>query len=181
MEIGGKTFTLYYFGKAHTDNDLAIVIKEEKVLILADLLFMGMMPYIIYDHGANVANWIEVLEFFKDNSQLYTKVVPGHGGVVTDEKGIVEAQRYLRYVWKSALKAHKEGKTLEQAKKEITLDIFKHLNGFERMLPRSRSLDAIGRQRMRLINPKLSSRYVRGRVSAPLHIRTFEQTTKTAQ
>ena len=134
MEIGGKTFTFYYFGEAHTDNDLAVVIKEEKLLILEDLLFCGTMPYILHDHGSNVANWIEVLEFFKDNSQLYSRVIPGHGAVVTDEQGIVEAQRYLRYLWKSVVKAQREGKTLDQAKKEITLDIFKHLTNFERML-----------------------------------------------
>lgn len=134
MEIGGKTFVLYYLGNAHTDNDLAVLIKEEKLLILEDLLFYNRLPYILHDHGCDVENWITTLQFFIDHKEMYSKVIPGHGAAVTDREGIIDAQRYLKYLWGSVKKAKEEGKTLEQAKKEITLDIFENLGSYKEML-----------------------------------------------
>jgi glyoxylase-like metal-dependent hydrolase (beta-lactamase superfamily II) len=79
--FAGKTLQLYYYGRGHTDGDLAIYVPEEKLVLPGDL-FAGWGPsirLIDYNGGGSLAEWPATLE--KVMALDFDVVIPGHSGV----------------------------------------------------------------------------------------------------
>lgn len=120
IELGDKTFHLYHFGPAHTDGDIIVLSAEDRVLSTGDVLFNHAFPFIDFDGGADIPNWIDVLSRLIGIADRYDAVVPGHGAV-GDVQALRDKKEYLRDLWDAVAKARADGMTLEQAK-ELKLE-----------------------------------------------------------
>lgn len=111
LEIGGKTIELIHPGAGHTDGDLVVLFKDERVTHLGDLYFNKHYPNIDLEAGGTVQFWPQTL----DNVLAldFDRVVPGHGET-SDRSGVVVFQEFLLQLGAIARSALVEGTTREQ-------------------------------------------------------------------
>jgi len=99
QKIGSETVTLQYFGSAHTDGDAIIHFENANVVHMGDLIFNRRFPYIDTGAGANIENWIKVLDKSLTIFDDETIFMWGHAGQGYDIKGgksdIQAFQNYL--------------------------------------------------------------------------------------
>ena len=133
IEHGGKTFYIYHFGAGHTDGDVVVFSKEDRVLVMGDLLLHHSLPFIDYRAGADVPNWIATLSKLIAKADTYETVVPGHGAVGTVQ-ALRDKKGYLQDLWDAVKNAREKGLTLDQAKEQITLEKYKDY-GWRQQLP----------------------------------------------
>jgi len=98
-QVGKETVTLDYHGAAHTDGDAFVHFENANVVHLGDLVFNRRFPYIDMGAGANIANWIKVLDQAVNNYDNETIYMWGHAGQgynITGGKEDIKAfQNYL--------------------------------------------------------------------------------------
>ena len=75
-----RKVTLISKGPGHTESDLIMYLPDDKVLFAGDLVFNERHPYV--PHG-DISKWKTWLDFL--NSLQAETVVPGHGGIGTNE------------------------------------------------------------------------------------------------
>lgn len=131
IKLGGKTFEILHFGTGHTDNDLVVLDRQDKLLIMGDLLFVRKCY--IMNSGSDVKNWIATLDKLMIRSDRYQYVVPGHGAVVTDASALKQLQDYLVDLWTAVTDAHRKGLTLEEAKQEIRLEEYAEYGDYDQL------------------------------------------------
>ena len=122
--IGSETVTLNYHGAAHTDGDALVHFENANVVHLGDLLFNRRFPYIDKSAGANIENWVKVLDKAKSNYDNETIFMWGHAGDgydITGGKDDISAfQNYLEKLLEFGEKSNKASMTLEEVKKNTT-------------------------------------------------------------
>ncbi|MFN8248266.1 MAG: MBL fold metallo-hydrolase [Ferruginibacter sp.] len=108
----------YYFGAGHTNGDSIIHFEEANIVHLGDLLFNRRHPYIDKSAGANISNWIKLLDKTASTFDKKTKYICGHAGEGYDilvKKDDLEAYRdYLGNVLKLVGDQLKAGKTKDE-------------------------------------------------------------------
>ena len=91
---------------------------------MGDTVFNGSHPYIDFESGSDISNWIALL--LKLDKWKIKTVIPGHGDKTT--KDILKKQAEYLIVLKSYVKkAIDEGLSLEEMKKSIKMEIYKDL------------------------------------------------------
>lgn len=94
FRLGDVEIQLTPIGGAHSDGDMTLYIKPDRVLLSGDVIFEGRVPYL---GDANTATWLAVLASM-EHAQL-TALVPGHGGAAKDpNQAIAATRRYLAYL-----------------------------------------------------------------------------------
>ena len=78
LNLGDETVTLYNFGRAHTWNDMVVLLKNRKVLFTGDLVFHKVNPFLAANAGADVPLWMAALDRIIAMPGVDT-LVPGHG------------------------------------------------------------------------------------------------------
>ena len=77
--MGDITFELVYLGPAHAQDDMVIVVREDRVIYSGDILFIGRIPFV---GDADSKRWLSTME------QLLAMkpgtLVTGHGPASTD-------------------------------------------------------------------------------------------------
>ncbi len=91
--LGGIDFEITYLGTAHSDGDLSVFVKPDRVLISGDLIFEGRVPF---TGNADTGHWLALLEKM-DNNNLVA-LVPGHGAAAKEPKAAI--QLTLHYLQK---------------------------------------------------------------------------------
>lgn len=93
LSLGGLELQINYLGAAHSDGDLSVLVRPDRVLISGDIIFEGRVPF---TGGANTRHWLEVLE--RLNKTGLAALIPGHGPAARDPAGAVRLTLdYLRY------------------------------------------------------------------------------------
>ncbi|MEQ1558478.1 MAG: quinoprotein relay system zinc metallohydrolase 2 [Methyloglobulus sp.] len=116
LDLGGRILKLTAHPTAHTDNDLSVYDAQTDTLWLSDLLFVEHLPSI----DGSLKGWLAELE--KLGGKSYKKVIPGHGGLVTDwPKSMLPEQTYLNTLLVEVRAAIKKGVFLEDAVSTIGL------------------------------------------------------------
>jgi glyoxylase-like metal-dependent hydrolase (beta-lactamase superfamily II) len=141
LKIGGKAFEVLYFGAAHTDNDVAVLDREDKLLIMGDLL-CHRKCYILGPQS-DALNWIDLLEELISRRDEYESVIPGHGGVVLGVEALEEQRDYLRDLHDAVKSARQKNLSLEQAQKVIRLERYREYIYFDRI---DRDIEACWKQ-----------------------------------
>lgn len=123
-KVGSETITMDYFGAAHTDGDAITHFENANVVHMGDLVFNRRFPYIDKSAGANIANWITVLDKAVNKFDGETKFIFGHssnGFDITGGKEDIKAfQDYLSKLLVFGEQSIQAGKSLEEVKKEAT-------------------------------------------------------------
>lgn len=94
FEMGGLHFALRHVGPAHSSEDMAMLVKEDRVLYAGDLVFRGRVPFV---GDADSRAWIGALDKL---IALKPKVlVPGHGAPSrTPNADLVFTRDYLNFL-----------------------------------------------------------------------------------
>jgi glyoxylase-like metal-dependent hydrolase (beta-lactamase superfamily II) len=116
---------LLYFGPAHTSGDTVVVFENDKVLVVGDLFFHGMPPYIDVNNGSDTANWVKLIKTLCEKYPDY-KVIPGHGKV-TETAAYLEFAGYLEFLRKEVAAAIDAGKSRKEAQESIDFSAFSHI------------------------------------------------------
>ena len=120
-KVGSETITLDYHGAAHTDGDALVHFENANVVHLGDLVFNRRFPYIDMGAGANIENWIAVLDKAMANYDDKTIYMWGHardGYDVTGGKEEIKAfQNYLDKLLIFGEKSLRASIPLEELKK----------------------------------------------------------------
>ena len=90
INLGDETMCLYNLGRAHTLNDMVVLLKNRKVLFTGDLVFHRINPFLVKKSGANVDNWIGALDRMLRFPDI-GMVVPGHGE--TGDRAMIESMK----------------------------------------------------------------------------------------
>lgn len=119
---------LEYFGPAHCDGDVVIVLPRAKVAFLSDLLFFGRFPWL---GDCDLNGWIATLE--RILTMDIDVVVPGHG-TIASRKEVDWFRLLLSRVRQEVSDAIRQGKSEEAAIAETTLPEYAHLSRYTEWL-----------------------------------------------
>ncbi|MFT5444302.1 MAG: cyclase [Myxococcota bacterium] len=119
IQIGGKTVTLSFLGRGHTDGDLVVHFVDDRVVHLGDLFFNKRYPRIDIAGGGSAQEWAATLDRALEIE--FERVIPGHGDIA-DAEGVRGFQRFLQDAFREVSKAKTAGLSLEQAQDTIELE-----------------------------------------------------------
>lgn len=118
IDLGGRTVTVKFLGKANTTGDLVAWDEQTKTLVTGDIVVFPTP----YSFGSWHSEWIDTLQKMRELHPAH--FVPGHGAPMRDDAYLVALQQLLAETRTQVRAAIAAGKTLEQAQKEITLPEF---------------------------------------------------------
>lgn len=128
LTIGGRQVELLELGPAHTPGDAIVHLPDAGVVFTGDLLFIEGTPIM---WAGPVSNWLEACDRILElNARV---LVPGHGPV-TDESGVRDVQRYLRYVREEATRRFEAGLDAQAASDDIDITDFRDWGDPERIV-----------------------------------------------
>ncbi len=118
QKIGGEEICLSYFGPAHTNGDSFVQFVDSNIVHCGDLVFNRRHPYVDRAAGANMKNWMEVLNKAMDKFEKKTQYIFGHAGpgyqVTGSADELAKFRDYLGNVLKFVEGEIKAGKTKEE-------------------------------------------------------------------
>ena len=127
IELGGETVELYYLGKNHSDNSIAVLFPEEKTLFAVDFVSVQRLPY----KTLSRSYFPDFFEAFDRLAEIDFEILaPGHGKLGTKQDAL-DHGIYLNELYFAVQTGVENGKTLEQLQKEITLDNYADWDNFD--------------------------------------------------
>ena len=121
IDLGSHVIELIFVGKAHTPDNTIAWLPKEKILFVADLLFVELHP--TADDRSDIANWQRVLKELASWSPA--SVVPGHGAFTPGNgaKPLLDQDRYFETMAKQIRAMRDAGKSLDEIKKGIRAEL----------------------------------------------------------
>lgn len=117
-KVNKETIKAYYFGAGHTNGDSMIHFEKGNIVHMGDLVFNRRHPYIDTGAGANIANWIILLDKAITTFDTKTQFVCGHAGsgydVLLKADDLKAFGDYLGNVLKFTEAEIRSGKTKEE-------------------------------------------------------------------
>ncbi len=125
QKFGKEKICLHYFGAGHINGDAMIHFQHANIVHMGDLMFNRRHPFVDRNAGANIKNWIEVLNKATTTFDNNTQYVFGHAAEGFDVTGKADDLKkfgdYLGAVLKFAESEMKAGKTKEDFLKNTVL------------------------------------------------------------
>ncbi len=123
--VAKTKIALYYFGAGHTNGDSVVHFEKENIVHMGDLVFNRRHPFVDRSAGANMKNWITVLDKTINKFSADTTYISGHAGdgydVVLKADDLRAFQEYLGKILQFTEEQIKAGKTKEEFLKTTTL------------------------------------------------------------
>lgn len=117
-KVGKENIMAHYFGAGHTNGDSMIHFQKANIVHMGDLVFNRRHPFIDKTSGANIANWITVLDKAIATFNKSTQFVCGHAAVgydvVVKADGLKLFGDYLGNLLKFTEAEIRAGKTKEE-------------------------------------------------------------------
>ncbi|OSY87679.1 metallo-beta-lactamase [Tenacibaculum holothuriorum] len=130
FHLNGEEILVTHIHKAHTDGDAIVYFTNSNVLHVGDAYFQGKFPYIDLNSGGSIDGYINGIKKMMLIADKDTKIIPGHGKV-SNEK---ELESYLKMLVDLKISIEneiKEGKTLEEVKKNSQITkAYKEFSGW---------------------------------------------------
>ena len=124
-KVGGENISMQYYGAAHTNGDAFIHFENANIVHTGDLVANRRHPFVDRSAGANVKNWIQVVEKGMKKYDKKTIFVFGHAGEGYDVTGnaddLAAFRDYLSNLMKFVEGEIKAGKTKEEVIKATTI------------------------------------------------------------
>jgi glyoxylase-like metal-dependent hydrolase (beta-lactamase superfamily II) len=125
QKFGKEKICMYYYGAGHTNGDSVIHFEHANIVHMGDLMFNRRHPFVDRGAGANMKNWIEVLNKTTNKFDSKTKYIFGHAGDGFDITGTADDLKkfgdYLGAVLKFAETEIKAGKSKEEFLKNTSI------------------------------------------------------------
>jgi len=120
VHINGEDIRAIHFPKGHTDGDIVVFFPQSNVVHMGDDFFAGMFPFVDLDSGGSVQGLIADIAQIIPMLPPDVKVIPGHGPL-SNLDDLKKFEDMLRGTTAAVAAAMKQGKTLDQMKKEKVL------------------------------------------------------------
>lgn len=125
LKMGDEKLKGYYFGPAHTNGDAIYHFEDANIMHVGDLMFNKRHPFVDRSAGANMENWIKVLDKVIKKADKDTIIIFGHSLTPGEETGTTEEikkfQDYLGKVLKFAEEEVKKGVSREEFLKNTAI------------------------------------------------------------
>src|SRR5687768_3541990 len=125
IKLGKEKIKGTYFGPAHTNGDALYHFEEANVTHMGDLMFNKRHPYIDRASGANISNWINVLDKAIKEYNKKTIYIFGHslnpGEETGTEENLKQFQDYLGKLLRFAEQEVRRGVTKEEFIKNTSI------------------------------------------------------------
>lgn len=122
-KLGDETISCTYHGKGHTNGDILTHFENANIVHTGDLLFNRRFPYIDKSAGANIGNWIKILDAAQAKFDSETIFIFGHSDngydITGNREDLKSFTNYLEQLMLQVEKAIKAGKSLEEIKNEM--------------------------------------------------------------
>ena len=116
---------LSYFGPGHTNGDSLVHFQHANIVHLGDLVFNRRHPYIDKSAGADIGNWIKLLDKATNTYDRKTQYICGHAGdgydIVIKTEDLLAFRDYLGNLLTFVEKEIKAGKTKEDILKATAI------------------------------------------------------------
>jgi glyoxylase-like metal-dependent hydrolase (beta-lactamase superfamily II) len=109
----GQTILITPVPPSHTDSDLYVYFKQADVLVLADLFWNGIYPFIDNEQGGNIDGMIRVDNLVLAIATDKTIIVPGHGPIGNRQQ-LVDFRDMLVAIRKNVAALKQQGKSLAE-------------------------------------------------------------------
>lgn len=123
--IGDEEICLHYFGAGHTNGDSLVQFKKANIVHLGDLMFNRRHPFVDKSAGANMSNWITVLDKAHETFNRKTKFVCGHAAtgydIVVGRKDLKLFGDYLGKTLQFVEASIKAGKSKDEILKSTSI------------------------------------------------------------
>jgi glyoxylase-like metal-dependent hydrolase (beta-lactamase superfamily II) len=132
VTLGGKTVELIEVGPGHTDSLIAVRFPEERILFVVDIFsgrrlpFNGIAANFDVDTAVGTLRHIEKMDF--------AILAPGHTGL-SNIADLVAYRTFLENVRAQVLQYRREGKTVAEMQKLITMPAYQAWLNYEAWLP----------------------------------------------
>lgn len=115
LQLNGSRVVLRHHGRGgHTDTDVSVHFAGPDVLVLGDLWWNGLYPFIDYSTGGSIGGMITATEESLANASAGTLIVPGHGPA-GDRAQLSRYRDMLAAVRDRVAALKRQGRSLEQA------------------------------------------------------------------
>lgn len=125
LKVGDEKIKGSYFGAGHTNGDALYLFEEADIVHMGDLMFNKRHPFVDRTAGANMANWIAVLDKAVKEYGNKTIYIFGHSLNPGEETGTAQDLKkfgaYLGQVLQFAEKEFKRGVSKEEFIKNTTI------------------------------------------------------------
>ncbi len=122
---GKQPICLHYYGAGHTNGDAIVHFQHANIAHMGDLVFNRRHPYVDRSAGANMKNWMIVLNRAQNTFDASTRFIYGHAGEGYDVVGKADDLRafsdYLGAVLHFVEGEIKAGKSKEEILKNKTI------------------------------------------------------------
>ncbi len=127
LDLGGVQVVLQPAGPAHTPEDLAVWLPQQRVLITGDLVFRGRVPFV---GQADSRRWVDALDrLIALKPQI---IVPGHGPAsASAESDLTLTRSYLQHRRQTMGEAARNMEPFEEAYAKADWSRFEHLPLFK--------------------------------------------------
>ena len=121
LDLGSHVIELISLGKTHTPDTTIAWLPREKILFVADLLFVELHP--TADNRSDMGNWQRVLKNLASWSPA--SVVPGHGAFAPGNgaKPLLEQDRYFETMRNRIRAMRDAGKSLDEIRSGIRAEL----------------------------------------------------------
>lgn len=113
---GDRQIEIRYLGLGNTRGDLVVWLPKERVAISGDLAITPS-PFAL---GSNISQWLVTLDRLAALEAV--AFIPGHGPIQRNKTFIADLQTMLRSVRDQVAAGVKQGRTLEQLKKDVRVE-----------------------------------------------------------
>lgn len=124
--LGNEKISAHHFGAAHTNGDAIYHFENANIAHLGDLVFNKRYPFIDTANGANISNWIKVLDAALKKFDTDTLFIFGHARIATQITGgkaeIIAFRDYLTALLQQVERAIKAGESKEDILKLTAID-----------------------------------------------------------
>jgi glyoxylase-like metal-dependent hydrolase (beta-lactamase superfamily II) len=127
LELGGVKFDITFLGAAHSEGDLAVFVRPDRVLLSGDIIFEGRIPFV---GDADTRHWLQVLEVMETAGVV--ALIPGHGPAAQDPTAAIGlTRRYLAYLRETFGRAVEELMPFDEAYEGVDWTEFEGLPAFD--------------------------------------------------
>ena len=119
LKTGKEKIRGYYFGPGHTNGDAVYHFENANIMHVGDLMFNKRHPFVDRSAGANIENWITVLDRIQKQGDKNTIYIFGHSLKPGEETGNAENLKLFQDYLNKLLKF-----TEGEIKRGVTKDAF---------------------------------------------------------
>lgn len=123
LESEDRIVKLISFGGGHTAADVIVYLPKEKIIFSGDLV-IHPVPLVGAEQSL-IKKWSQSLNKIIDLNS--STIIPGHGNVLHETDYLKQMSSLFDFIYNEVSQFVKEGKTLEEIRKQIALEQFKKL------------------------------------------------------